>query len=591
MNRLTELEEKRRQLEQLRERRASGRGESLVDQLLQGIEPGGRSDNGPMISTAIQTDPYEGPPYTHSALSVDEPQVMGKRVITYDKMVQTTAIQTEEVDTGHDNSEEESNSTCDSAVVSRIDLLPSLVVEDQHNTVNVKSFSLQEVLSDSFPQKETWTDGKRKSGILPIHSWNAGLEVRPGTEIRPVSLDRAGNLVAIVFQSLPIDRYNVLMTPWSYLFVLKWDANQVIDRIEFRGQIITMAKFLRKETHSDVVSLLVTSHTGKTILTELRCVGDPESSKKLERNMISKNFFCSPIPALEEYRKAPQGHERFLAASSTGVLNELSSLDLSIYEDATSSKPPLSSVKLVSPRPSELVTLEDNEDEDDTDKQETAENLFRHHLLKVSLFDALAISAISLSPSDSRSVYIGTEDGGIYRLNLDKVQNGILKVPPTNNGFLPINSTDSDDSLPMFHSSHVTALSHNEDELLMSASLDWTCSLWDPSHSSKLGTIDMGSPVIDAAWLNNEVRLCAVLTWDAVSIIEWNYHSVTDRNSLTDHWESTAPPRILSALSSKEVSCDRFTCFKTFKQDNNHHVLAIGANDQEIRFHRMPTTS
>ncbi|QLQ80255.1 hypothetical protein HG537_0D02560 [Torulaspora globosa] len=407
-----------------------------------------------------------------------------------------------------------------------------------------------------------------------MYRWNAELEERAQAELRPVCLDSMGNLVAVLFQSTPIDRNDVLMAAWSYLFVLKWDARQVVDKIEFRGQTITKVKFLRKDTASNVVSILVVSHTGKTILTELRCVQDQDSIKKLERNIISKNVFASAVPALEEYRSVPLGHERFIAASSNGVLNELSSLDLSIYVDATSCKPPLSNVKVVPPRPSELVVVDDH----DTENTETeSEQRFRQHLLKISLFDSLAISAISLSPSDSRFVYAGTEDGGIYKLNLDNVQHNTLKILPTYNGFLPVTNT----ALPMFHSSHVVALSHNTDELLLSASFDWTCTLWDPLNSSKLATIDIGSPVLDAVWLDDQNHLCGILTCDAVFIVQWQYHAVTHR------WQSTTDPKIIYKISSNEASCKNFVCFKIFQTDHGGHILAIGCNDQEIRFYKI----
>ncbi|QLL34337.1 hypothetical protein HG536_0G01960 [Torulaspora globosa] len=589
MDKLAELEEKKRQLKQLRERRLYAGRESLVDHLLQGRQQDRNRGNGYMVCRSVQTD-----------AAGEITPLAPTRITTYDKMVQTTVINGDEASTVEDSGSDELESASDTELApehDKVKPLASVMVEDQQNTVKIKSFSVQEVLDESFPRENALLSGKCKSGILPIYRWNAELEERAQAELRPVCLDNIGNLVAVLFQSTPVDRNDVLMAPWSYLFVLKWDARQVVDKIEFRGQTITKARFLRKDIASNVISLLAVSHTGKTTLTELRCVEDLDSVKKLERNIISKNVFATAVPALEEYRGVPPGHERFIAASSNGVLNELSSLDLSIYADATSCQPPLSNIKVVPPRPSELVVVGHHEDDEEGGNMETksgvGEEKFRQHLLKISLFDSLAISAISLSPSDSRLVYAGTEDGGIYKLNLDKIQDGTLKIFPTNDGFLPTKGRAalSGNSLPMFHSSHVVALSHNADELLMSASFDWTCALWDPLNCSQLATIDMGSPVLDAAWLDDESRFCGILTWDALSIVEWQYHAVTDANTLNDRWESTMAPKIICRLSSNEASCRSFTCFKNFKRDDVGHVFAVGCDDQEIRFYSMALQS
>lgn len=585
MDKLVELEEKKRQLKQLRERRLRGRGESLVDRVLQGRQQDRHRGNGSMVCRAVQTD------------GGGEIVPLAPRNITYDKMVQTTNA--DETSTEHNGSDEPKNDGHEpkddtdgelTAEDSKVDLPPSLVVEDQQNTVKIKSFSVQEVLEESFPRENAPLSAGCESGILPLYRWRAELEERAQAELHPVCLDNMGSLVAVLFQSTPVDRNDVLVAAWSYLFVLKWDARQVVDKIEFRGQTITKVKFLRKDIASNVVSILAVSHTGKTILTELRCVQSTDSVKKLERNIISKNVFASAVPALEEYPNVPLGHERFIAASSRGVLNELSSLDLSIYADATSCKPPLSNVKLVPPRPSELVIVGNHEDDENSEAQ-GGEQQFRQHLLRVSLFDTLAISAISLSPSDSQLVYAGSEDGGIYKLNLNQIQDKTLKILPTNNGFLPLKCAAalSDDPLPMFHSSHVIALSHNANELLLSASFDWTCALWDPLNCSQLATIDMGSPVLDAAWLDDENHLCAILTCDTLSIVEWQYDTVTD--TLTHRWESTTAPKIVYKLASSEASCNSFHCFKNFKSGDQGHVLAIGCDPQDIRFYRIALQS
>lgn len=597
MDRLSELEEKKRQLKELREKRSRGDGKSLVAQLLQGIQDGERNEYPPTtVSVSIQTDAYGTESSFQAIPRYVEDRNVGRDVITYDKTVQTSDIPTKEAIGERDKSDEEylpSSASESPQEDDKVDLLPPLLMEDQRSTVQVKSFSMEEVLNDTFPRDMSVLGGTSRLGMNLIHRWTPDLEMRPGASLRPVCIDSLNNLVAVIFQSIPTDRYNVLMTPWSYLYVLKWDSRQVVDKIEYRGQIMTKVMFLRKDTRSNVVSILVTSHTGKTVLQELRFVEDGRSSRKLERNIISQNIFAAGISALGEYRKVPPGHERFIAAGVNGVLNELSSLDLAIYVDPTSSSPPLSNIKVVPPRPSELVVLgeddEENEGMDVEARLTSAEKTFRNHLLKVSLLDCLAITSIALSPSDSGCIYIGTEDGGIYKLFLNDFQESKLKIQLNNNDLLPVggNLAASENGFALFHSSHVTALSHNGDELLLSASLDWTCALWDLSYNSKLAVIDVGSPIIDADWLEGENHLCAILTWDALFIVKWEYHPVYDTGRLDNHWKSSTLPKVICKLSPDEASGKNFTSFKTFKDKDLKHIIAVGCDNQEISFYRM----
>lgn len=601
MDKLKELELKKRQLKELRERRRANPYESILDEILQKIRQNDdeRKDINSMVSISVQTDI----PVDASAVTLDKEEVhqVKKKAITYDKAIQTSALTIEtpslKVPTIVQETDEDDETS--SISESSQDLIPltTLLVESQQNSVCAKSFSLQEVLRGPLPSDKRSFNSSSISKILFLGDWTPNLELRPGAKLRCVSLDYHEGLVAATFQSVPLDKCNVLLTPWSHVLVFKWDTSQLIDRIDFRGQLLSKTMFLRKSVYSHVTSMLITSLAGKTMLYELRCVEDQASTKKIERNIISKNLFACPVHAVEEYTNVPIGYERFIAASSNGVLNEFNTLDLSTYADATSDRASLSDVKVVPPRPSDLIALgEDSDDEEEVktkDPLEVAKKLFIDRLSKVAIYDRLAITAISISPNDPNCIYIGSEDGGIYRFHLDEVKFGALKIPLDNNGFLPIHSDREliDESPRLFHSSHVIALAHNTDGLLMSSSLDWSCKLWDPLQNSHLGSIDVGSPIIDAQWLDEEAQLCGVLTWDIFHIIQWHYSSTVNSKTLVKQWHSVSIPKIIHKLTVQDSSCENFTCFKIFKQGESHHLLAIGCNHQEVRFYRLPMAS
>lgn len=602
MERLNELELKRKQLKELRERRSVDPSESIIEHVLQAI----RKEN--ELRTRVADSKESISAQVNDLVRQDNDNSLPgsqNEVITYDRAIQTSALVVEDIQSPKVQQDvlgatEEGRKDAASKILKGDKLvvpLSKLVVESQHNSIRSKSFSLQEVLTGTFPEKKRSQNSESSSKIHFIDKWCLDIDPPSGTKLKCVSLDYHEDLFIAVFQSVPEDNFNILLIPWSHVIVFRWDTDQLVDRVDFRGQILTEALFLRKYVDSNVTTILITSQTGKTMLYELRCVADDTLSKRIERNIISKNVFFCPIHAVEEYTDVPIGYERFIAVGTNGVLNEFRTLDLSIYADSASNKQPLADIRVVPPRPSELVDFSEDSDESEAaQKQEPAQlaaSLFTNYLSKVALYDRLAITAISISPADPNCIYVGTEEGGIYKLFLDAVVAKTLKVHLDNNGFMPITkgSMLDDESAHMFHSGHVISLTHNKDGLLMSSSLDWTCKLWDPSQNAHVATIDLGSPVVDAQWLDEESQVCGILTWDSFNILKWNYHPVINSKTLVRHWECESPPKIIHKLLVQDPLCDIFTCFKTFKQGKGNRLLALGSNHQEIRFYRLPRAS
>lgn len=609
MDKLKELEQKKKQLKELRERRHYGQGDSLVDHLLQTLQQDTdekKNAASDMVSVSIQTDePIEIEANMQACVSTSP---VHEELIMYDKAIQTDDYYSEEVlkeDTTKEEitkekvSEGKESSEDDAEALSKNEPfvpLPPLMIDDQQNSLHTKSFAILEALEESHSGSRSF--GKLSLGSFSnfeyVNTWISSVALRPNLEVQCVSLDHHEQLLVAIFQSIPSDKYDINFTTWSHVEVFKWDTAQLVDSIEFRGQTLIKASFLRKHVPSKVVSILLTAHNGKTILYELRCVENEGSNKKMERNLILKNLFAHPVYATDEYINVPFGNDRFLAASTNGILNELNSSDLSIYKDTTSSSAPLCNIKVVPPRAADLLLERDLQEEDQSDEiGNSSEKLFMEHLLRVSLYDELAITAISISPDDLECIYVGTEDGGIYKLLLNSVVNGRLELSRTNNGFLPTTkrSNPTEETTRIFHSSHVIALSHSKQGLLMSSSLDWTCRLWDTMHNDLVASIDLGSPVICSEWLASDNHICGVVTWNTFYIIEWRVSSFIDPKSMTRRWKSTLSPEISFTITAEEASCTMFTCFKAFLGADDHLHIAIGSDSQKVHFLKVPKLS
>lgn len=583
MDKLQELEEKKRQLKELRERRQNHGG--IVTNLLQ------RSVQNPsMISASVQTDEVETKPI--------EPQASHREIITYDKSIQVDL--TQELEVLHDSNaleipepveepvqkelkeDEHKRSEPEPSIQRRLQLLEPLVIEDQSNTIHMKSFSILEMLQESEGSHNvdggSSTTGDRFEHVL---DWHSNLPLREDGKLICVSLDYYQELVVVLFRSEPMSKFDTTVATWSYVKVFKWDTGQQVDSINFRGQSLLWAKFLRRNTSSNVLAILITTYTGKTILYELRCLGT-EHSKRLERNLIIKNYHGHPIYAFNEYKHVAQGKERFLVASTNGLINELSPWDLSAYKDATSNTQPLWKTVIEPPKASEIYSLnrihDEESEEEDTEKEELHQHCFTDHLLRVSLYDELAITSLAICPSNQELIYVGTEDGGIYKVELSELstQNS-LTIHKSNHGFMP------SELPPAFHSSHVVSLLFNRNELLLSASLDWTCCLWDPKTNCKLGQFDTGTPIISAEWLDDDTS--AILTCHALFVVSWHISVSQDHRTRIKTYKCSSPPQLECRLNNPDAN---LTCFKKFLSKDTSILLALGSSDSSsVQFYRF----
>ncbi|CAR26299.1 hypothetical protein ZYGR_0H01080 [Zygosaccharomyces rouxii] len=584
MDKLQELEEKKRQLRELRERRQNHGG--IISNLLQ------QSVQSPvMVSASVQTDEV--------GTIKSEPQTVHREVITYDKSIQVDLPQesaaeqdsiainvpeTIDESTQEDDKEADDQPKNESVLQPQLKYLEPLVVEDQSNTVHDKSFSIFEILQESHGS-HTFDGGSAQPNtgdpFEHVVEWDSTLTCPEGGRLICVSLDHYKDLIVALFRSEPVAKFNKMAATWSHVRVFKWDTGQMVDSIDFRGQTLLWAKFLRRNTSSNVVPILITTYTGKTILCELRCVGNTQN-KRMERNLIIKNYHAHPIYAFDEYKNVAQGKERFLVASSNGIINELSPWNLSPYKDATSNTQQLWETVVEPPKASEIYNLNHDDDDDDSIEDMVKEDLhqqcFTDHLLRVSLYDELAITSLAICPSNQEQIYVGTEDGGIYKLELSNLTTkNSLVIHQSNHGFIP------NTMAPAFHSSHVVSLHFDQNELLLSASLDWTCCLWDPKNNCKLGQFDVGTPIISTEWLDG--NKCAILTSQALLIVSWHITISLDHRTRIKTYKCTSPPQLEHTFNNPKGN---FTCFKTFPAKGSSTLLVLGSSDDtRVQFYRL----
>lgn len=544
-----------------------------------------------MVSASVQTDEV--------GTIESEPQPIHREVITYDKSIQVDLTrelaieqdsiavevpETSDESIGEDDKQTDDESKDESVIQPQLKNLDPLVVEDQSNTVHDKSFSIFEVLQESHSSHTLDGGSSQATAGNPfehILEWDSALTHSEGGRLICVSLDYYQELIVALFRSEPVAKFNKMEATWSHIRVFKWDTGQVVDSIDFRGQSLLWAKFLRRNISQNVVPVLITTYTGKTILCELRCVGNIHE-KRLERNLIIKNYHAHPIYAFDEYTNVAQGKERFLVASNNGIINELSPWNLSPYKDATSNTQPLWGTAVEPPKASEIYNLshdgDDDHDAEDTSSEDLRQQCFTDHLLRVSLYDELAITSLAICPSNQEQIYVGTEDGGIYKLELSNLTtNNTLIIHKSNHGFIPNEVT------PTFHSSHVVSLVFNQNELLLSASLDWTCCLWDPKNNYKLGQFDAGAPIISTEWLDSNKS--AILTCQALLIVNWHISASLDHGTRIRTYKCTSLPQLEHTFDNPKGN---FTCFKTFSTKGSPTLLVLGSSDNAgVQLYRL----
>ena len=264
-------------------------------------------------------------------------------------------------------------------------------------------------------------------------------------------------------------------------------SGHVIDSVLFQGQRLVRAKFI-STPNSKITTILLTCYNGRAILYELRSVAY-KSTFKIERNIIYKNFHHYPVFAILNENL---GDHSVLLASTSGQIKLLSTLDLTLKQENNVKILPLSRTDL-----------------NYSGKSLTLEDKFNEHLLLTSLYDELSILCVLIVSSDMTSLYVGCEDGFIYKLGplpLKPDNNGTLKIDLRNNGFIPTQKFNSE-SDSIFHSGPVTGMRPctGFEGIFFSYSIDGSCNFWDTIEMKKLGTIDCGMSIIPVSYTHLDV--------------------------------------------------------------------------------------
>ncbi|SCU91359.1 LAFA_0F03268g1_1 [Lachancea sp. 'fantastica'] len=576
------LEEKRRKLRELRERRAqslapfsAGSNDDLASHLLKSEHLTKQIE---MVSISTQTEE----PAALETKSSDIPAIL-----TYEQAIQTDPIDISDDSSGHhsDNMGNDSEvltgdgerggiSDVEPELLPQLDSKPAFsrsvepyVVESQALTLGVKSFSLLEAL-DKTKAALTQKELQNTEHFTISHSLGPEkMDVDAEIETKCAWVDYYLELALVVYQ----DSYKTSPEPSvssSRVSIYKLSTAELVDTVEFKGQRILRGKFVRR-TRSTVTSALLTCYNGKTILYEARGITDPNQNLSIERNLIVRNFHHYPAFALWQHHiDSP----RVLVGSTDGTISDLDVLKMEVYqttEAGTHFK--------ISPVSSSTLLLSDDPNDDSQ-----APSGFRAQLDKQSRYDETAVTALVTMPQDPSVIYAGCEDGGIYKINVNSVKSGAITIDTDNNGFVPKNAGDSKD---IFHSFPITGLCQcaNAPNLLLSYGMDWECKLWDVLNNQLLVTIEMDYPVIYSEWMSDEENYYIfVLTPTALTVYK-PMVVLESSDSGVFSWRTTGKPKeIFSIDVSHFEELTYFTSVAVFRESGKCYALLGGNGIRQI---------
>lgn len=350
-----------------------------------------------------------------------------------------------------------------------------------------------------------------------LHSW-----ALPKDDLQNITFDMDSNrkITTIIAHQLHTPY------PVSIVYVIDIDSDTIIDQLKLLGHKIVKVNILRKfETHK-IISILLITQMGETILYELS--QDPNTNSTVtnnwQRNLISKKNHIGS----REVRGFNEKKFRIITGDNLGRINLLNSLDLSNYRDVTTN---LHFFKLL-PINRNIILSMDSADDDignnNNNGNDSNEGKFVQYLNKLLIYDQIHITGIVTSPFDDDCLFVSDILGAIYKIFLNDVTNDQLQISKDNNKFIPqlvstsINEVDETYCLldrNLFHSQRITTMSMNKNGLLLSGSLDWTVILWDTKQNAKLNLIDLRTPILKIAWMDD--CDCLVLTWSNFYLIEW----------------------------------------------------------------------
>ncbi|KTA95262.1 WD repeat-containing protein PAC11 [Nakaseomyces glabratus] len=441
-----------------------------------------------------------------------------------------------------------------------------LVVSEQFVTVG------QPILLSRYEHSKDEDDIKfdlGQSGYKILTRWIFDeLIVSTSGKLVCVSTDYFDGKVIFVFQQEVVDKNDIQLMLNSWLILI--DINRLedkIQRVKFEGQKIIRGQFVNKSLKSKILTILLTSNIGKTIICEFKT---DSHTGELQHSIALKNYHYSPIYAIDEFQNVSSGDERFLTASANGILNMISSTSLQIYDKVDSGCSVVGSIKIVPPKRA-LVLERYNQfsDDDITDIDErelwSPTRLFVEKLYRVSMFEEIGVTSLSISPENNNQIFVGTEDGGIYKIMLDSIKDKKISISMDNHGFLPEMSQQSR-LRSIFHTSDVTSLKFLDitisnkfmpSILLLSSSMDNSACIWDTLSSQLLTIINEQLPVLQADWLLTAKGLMVcILTWTELKL-----YSITYNNKGLEHQIST---RILASSLLQRENQETAPSFSTF---------------------------
>lgn len=427
---------------------------------------------------------------------------------------------------------------------------------------------------------------------------------------KSVDFDIHRHITLITFGVMPMmsNKQNIDMEtviPKSFVYIIDTFTDKIIDKLEFLGQIITKNKILRNnvETHN-IISMILLTQRGKIILYELK-KNVQEDGISWDRNILIKNYHlsCDYLNAIWETKF------KLVVGDSKGYISILNSLDLSYditmfiknkkdSDDNNNNKfgnetSLLSSkIKVIPPSNSLLYTTISEEVSKET------QLFIDKYLSKLVIFNELNITNIVGSPFNNEYIFLGSEDGGIYKVFLNVTddkevlkmgKNNKVMIDIRNHGFLPkipnerfISTETNLHEKILFHNGYVTSLSMDAQGLLLSSSIDWTIKLWDTKDNQILDSINLQKPVLSVEWIDinnnnnnkemkknllNEKYLCYAMTWDTIYIIQWFIMKEIDPDKEKrdrQHFKRGQPCKILNKvhIGQEYLSYNQFTSIK-----------------------------
>lgn len=554
MDKLDHLNEMKKRLQALREKRVQEISpqavnvpvidDQLVDHLLENIN---KNDEKIVVEIGMQTDePIE---------LTDE--IIVKEMTTYDKSVQTDVIEENEknveISIPISKPEIEANDEIikDAIIDTTVCRTEPVLINTKDISIKNETFSLVEALF----MKQSLIEHTNRN-INDKFTLSHELKFRDYNGImRFISIDYYKGFILAIIQ------YELTLMKNSMCYIFKFDTGEVVDILEFQSQSILKGEFIRND-ESMILSVILTSYSGKIVMYELRATKYPHNQKPIvERNLISKNYHFYPVFSLWQYHSKEL---KCLIASTNGVICEASLLNLALCDDTNG----INKIKIVPMTKSDLIL---------SDTHKNIYNEFENHLLKLSSYDELAIMCMTTVQEDPGYLYLGCEDGGIYKVIPNKTENGIIKVSIDNNGFIPITPNNHNDEYdsnykdiqdPVFHFGPVLGLASMKGGLMVSYGMDWLCIIWDVRNNTKLFTIELDNPVISCEWIEkNDKLFLGILIGTEFQIYEISVLFKYDIVGIAK-WESGKDP--LKVLS---IFGDSFTTFKFVTENEKMFVV------------------